>query len=429
MPTVLGTVQWDAFLKELYPAGLPEEIMMRKHVFMSKLTKSTEAYGEYMVIPVEVDGPSGRSATIASLLDATSGPISPTTSVKFNVTLASDYGATWIDELTIMKAANDRGSFVNARKKEIDGVLRKLGDSLSHALYRAGDGVVGRGDSAYSAAGNVITLLTRSDSKFFGLGMVLDFIANSSGSPGALRVVATNRVKVTAIDEDAGTITCALDVTGTAVVAFSTNYTAAANSDHLAPMGDYNASWASTGALKVRGLAAWIPLTAPTSASFYGVDRTVWVTRLAGQRLNDSTAPAEDSIMALGEIMKDRGASPDLVLVSARQFTKISKRLNAKVEYQGAGGDAKYGFMTFGIATSAGILPVYCDSDCPEDRGYILSMDTWSLRHLGGLPEVVATDGLSALRRSGLDQIEIRARYYAQLLCTAPGENGVFAVS
>lgn len=430
MPTILGAVQWAPFLKELYPDGLPTEIMMRRHVFMTKLTKSTEAYGEYMVIPVTVDGPSGRSATIASLLDATSGPIAPTTSRNFNVTLASDYGATWIDELTIMKAANDRGAFVNARKFEIDGVLRRLGDSLAHALYRAGDGTIGRGDAAYSIAGNVITLLNRADTKFFGLGMVLDFIVNNAGVPSTLRTIATNRAVVTKIDEDAGTVTCALDVTGTAVVAFSTNYNTPANTDWLAPLGDYNTAWATTGALKVRGLAAWVPLVAPTAGdNFYGTDRSVWPTRLAGHRLNDPTAPAEDSIMALGEIMKERGASPDMVFLSPRQFTKISKRLNAKVEYEGAGGDAKYGFMTFGIATSAGILPVYCDSDCPEDRGYILNMDTWSLRHLGGLPEIVSTDGLSALRRAGLDQIEIRARYYAQLVCKAPAENGVFAVS
>jgi hypothetical protein len=106
----------------------------------------------------------------------------------------------------------------------------------------------------------------------------------------------------------------------------------------------------------------------------------------------------------------------------------MSKRLNAKVEYDGAGGDAKYGFMTFGIATSAGVLPVYADPDCQEDRGYILTLDTWRIKHLG-LPEIVTTDGLNALRRSQADAIEIRCRYYAQLVCYAPGENGVFAVS
>lgn len=403
---------------------------MRKHVLLSKLQKDGNAYGEYIVIPVTVDNPAGRSGTIADLLNTTGGPISPTVSRKFNVPLAKDYAATWIDELTMRKAANDRGSFVDARKFEIDGLLRQLGNSLSHSLYRAGDGTVGRGDGAYSVAGNVITLLTRADSKFFYLGMPLDFVANSGGAPsGAARVVATQRAVVTKIDEDGGTITAALDVTGAAVSALSTNYTSVANTDWIAPMGDYNQNFATTGAIKVKGLAAWIPLTAPTGGdNFYGVDRSIYPTRLAGSRLNDPTAPAEDSIMALGEILHERGANPDIVLVSPRQFTKISRRKNAQVIFEGAGGQATHGFMTFMIATSAGMLPVYADPDCPEDRGYILSLGTWKIKHLG-LPEIVTTDGLNALRRPALDQIEIRCRYYAQLVCYAPGENGVFAVS
>lgn len=430
MPTVLAEVQWDAFLKELYPDGLPAEIMMRKHLLLSKLTKEGDAYGEYLVVPVVVDGPSGRSGTISQLFDATNSPIAPTTSRKFLVTLAKDYAATYIDEITIRKAANDRGSFVNARKFEIDGLLRQLGNSLGHALYRAGDGTIGRGDGAYSVAGNVITLLNRADSKFFGLGMVLDFIPNVGGAPsGAARAVSTQRVTVTKIDEDAGQITCALDVTGAAVVALSTNHAAIVNTDWIAPLGDYNQNFATTGAIKVRGLAAWIPLTAPTGGdNFFSVDRSTFVTRLAGNRLNDPTAPAEDSIMALAEVMHERGANADFVVLSPRQFTKMSKRMTAKVEFESAGGEATHGFMRFMIATSAGMLPVYADPDCPEDRGYILTLDTWRIKHLG-LPEIVTTDGLSALRRPGLDQIEVRCRYYAQLVCYAPGHNGVFAVS
>lgn len=430
MPTVLGDVQWNALLKELYPDGLPAQIMMRKHVLLSKMLKDGDAYGDHMVIPVVYDNPAGRSADIAALLAAT-GPVAPTQSKKFLVSLSSDYAATYINELTIRKAANDRGSFVNARKFEVDGLLRQLGNSLAHGLYRDGSGTTARGDGAWTITGSVITLLQRADTKFFNIGMQLDFIPNSAGVPtGAARALAaTFRVVVTKISEDAGTLTCALDSNGAVVSNISTYYTALANTDFIAPVGDYNSAFATTAIQKIRGLAAWIPLIEPVGGdNFWGVDRSVFATRLSGHRLNDPTAPAEDSIMALGEVMHERGAQPDIAIVSPRQFTKISKRLNAKVEYDGAGGDAKYGFMTFGIAISSGIVPVYADSDCPEDRGYLLTMDSWRIKHLG-LPEIVTTDGLSALRRPGLDQIEIRCRYYAQPVCYAPAENGVFATS
>ena len=430
--TTLTTINWAAFLKELYPDGLPETIMMRNHLFLERVKKDGEAYGVDIVIPVTVTNPSGRTADIATLLGTTNSPISPTVSRAFRVQLASDYAATYIDELTMRKAANDRGAFVNARQFEIDGILRELGNSMAHALYRAGDGTIARGDGAYSVAGNVVTVLNRPDTKFVNLGQVLDFIPNSAGAPsGAFRVVATQRAVVTSIDEDAGQFTCAVDVTGAALTALSTNYTGITNTDWIAPVGEYNQNFTvvNSGVGKIHGLAAWIPLTAPSGGdNFWGVDRSIHKTRLAGNRLNDPTAPAEDSIMALGEVMKDRGARPDIVLVSARQFTKISKRMNAKVELDTTGGDATYGYMRFYVATSAGILPVYADSDCPEDRGYILTMRTWAIKHLG-LAEITRGDGLSALRRPGQDAIEIRAVYYAQLVCYAPGDNGVFAVS
>ena len=31
MATVLGDVQWDALLKELYPSGVPEDMLQRDH--------------------------------------------------------------------------------------------------------------------------------------------------------------------------------------------------------------------------------------------------------------------------------------------------------------------------------------------------------------------------------------------------------------
>lgn len=437
--TILSATQWDAFLKELYPSGVPEEILQRDHTFLSMVGKDTEAYGDYLVIPVTYGLPSGRSANIATLLGGSGNsfsPIGPTKSAKFNVSVIEDYAATWIDELTMLKAANDRGSFVNARKFEIDGILTQLGESLSHSLFRTGDGTVGQGNGSWTITGNVITLSRKADTKFFSLGMHLDFVAATGaavgGAPtGAARALAaTYRVTVTKISEDAGTITCAEDGNGAAVANISTYYTSLANTDWIAPVGDYNQNYATTGAEKIKGLAAWIPLVEPTAGdNFWGVDRSVHPTRLAGHRLDDPTAPAEDSIMALAEIMRERGARPGVCILSPRQFTKVSKRLNAKVEYSGAGGNADYGFSSFGVATSAGILKVMTDSDCPEDRGYLLNMSTWKLKHLNGLPHLVTTDGLSMLRRSASDSVEVRARYYAQLVCTAPGQNGVFSVS
>lgn len=410
MATAVGDVQWDALLKELYPDGVPGELMMRNHPFMTMVPKDTNATGEYMVIPVVYDLPPGRSADIATVLGA-SGPIGASKHVKFTPSLVEDYAATWLNMLTVYKTSNDRGSFVEMRKREIDGILKQLGNSLSHALYRAGDGAIGRISSGQGTA--TITLTNRSDAKFFTVGGQYQVADGSSGDTvGSLRD-SGDFVTCTAVNEDAGTVTA--DAT------WSTQITGAAANDWVLPAGDRNE--------KVTGLSGWIPLATPSATTFFGVDRTVHPTRLAGSRLDQSTVPAEDSIVELAEIMAERGARPDKCFVSPRQFSKIAKRLGAKIEYQDGGGTANVSFSGVKMFTSAGSVTLTPDPDCPDNRGYLLTMDTWRLKHLLDLPHIVMDDGVRALRRSGLDQIEIRARYYAQLVCYEPGHNGVFSCS
>lgn len=410
MATVVGDVQWDAMLKQLYPPGLPTDMMLRNHPFMSLVPKDDNATGVFMVIPVIYDLPPGRSADIGTVLGNT-GPIGASKHTKFQASLVSDFAATWLNMLTVYKTANDRGSFVEARKMEIDGIITNLGNSMAHALFRDGTGACGQVNSAVGSA--AITLKNRSDAKFFVKEGQYQLQDGTTGVPGGALRNGGAIVTVLKVDEDLGIITFTTTLSG--------NIAAAAINDFFVAAGDSN--------VKLSGLDAWVPLTTPTATLFFNVDRTVHPTRLAGSRLDQPAVPAEDSTVELAEIMAERGARPDRVFVSPRQFSKMAKRLNAKVEYENAGGQADYSFSNIKIHTSAGALSVTPDPDCPDTRGYILEMKHWRLKHLLDLPHIVMDDGVRALRRTGLDQIEIRARYYAQLVCYKPGAQGVFSCS
>jgi hypothetical protein len=408
MAVVVGDVQWDAMLKELYPDGVPRALMQRTHSFMSLVAKDDNATGEYMVIPVVYDLPPGRSALAGTAFSDT-GPWGASKHAKFTPSLVEDYASTRLNMLTVYKTANDRGSFVEMRKREIDGILKQLGNSLAHALFRDGTGALGQIASGAGTA--TITLVNKSDAKFFTVGGQYQ-VSTGPTTPGALRD-AGDFVTAIAVDEDAGTVT--------ADAVWSTQITGATTNDFLIMNGDLNE--------KVTGLAGWLPLTTPTSTPFFGVDRTVHPTRLAGNRLDQPNVPAEDTIVELAEIMRERGAMPDRCFVSPRQFSKIAKRLGSKIEYNGGGGTADVAFSGVKLWTSAGAIELTADSDCPDNRGYILEMDSWRLKHLLDLPHIVIDDGVRALRVKGADQIEIRARYYGQLVCYEPGHNGVFSCS
>src|SRR5678816_1296344 len=141
---VVGDVQWDAMLKELYPPGLPTDMMLRNHSFLSLVPKDDNATGEYMVIPVIYDLPPGRSAAPDQVFNTSTGPVDASKHKKFLPFLVEDYAATYLNMLTVYKTANDRGSFVEARKMEIDGILTQLGNSLAHSLFRDGTGAIGQ---------------------------------------------------------------------------------------------------------------------------------------------------------------------------------------------------------------------------------------------------------------------------------------------
>lgn len=411
MALTVGDVQVDAYLKELYPDGLPADLMMRKHPFLSLVPKDTDAEGEYIVVPVQIDTNPGRSGTAANAFDETNGPAGVSASTKFICNLKSDFALVMLNMLTVYKTQSNRGSFMAARKLETDNIITSLGNSLSHALYRGGDGAVGRVNSA--VASPTITLSNRSDAKFFVVNALYQLQDGTSGSPGGALRNAGATVQCSAVNEDAGTVT----FTGN----LSAGIAAAAIGDFFVQLGDSNT--------KITGLAGWIPLATPSATLFNGVNRTIHPTRLAGSRLDQPTIPAQDTILELSEIMAERGAQPDRVFVSPRQFSKMARSMSAKIEYSDGGGTAAHGFAQIRHDTSAGSLLVTPDPDCPDTLGYILQMDQWRLKHLLDLPHFVVDDGLKAIRRSGADAISIRARYYAELVCYKPGAQGVFSCS
>jgi hypothetical protein len=409
MGTVVTVTELDAVMKELYPDGVPWEIMQAAHPLLAMMQQDSNAYGEYIVVPVHYDLSPGRSANIATLLGA-DGPIGANKTLKFNVTIVEDYAASWLDSLTLKKMANDRGAFVEARKFETDALIKQLGNSAGHALYRSGTGSVAQILSGSTITGTTLSLANGKDAKFFGVGDQIQFSATDGGALLDSGDFAT----ITAVNADATSAQLTFAAALTSIAGLT-------DTSFLIKRGDSNE--------KIKGLAAWLPLTAPTAGdNFYGADRSVRPDRTAGSRLDQPTYPVEDSILELADVLKEKGASGTLkAFISPRQFTKMVKRLNAKVQYDDAGGTAKYSFANVEIYTAAGVVRVYADPDCPDNRGYLLNMDTWRMKHLGEMPHIVVDDGIRALRRSGSDSIEVRVRQYYQPVCYAPGENGVFS--
>ena len=180
----------------------------------------------------------------------------------------------------------------------------------------------------------------------------------------------------------------------------------------------------------VEGLDKLLPLAAPVfgSDSFRGIDRGADPRRLAGVRVDDVATSIEENIGLVGVKISTVGKKADRCTINPIKFWEVVRRLNAKVEYDGGGGTADYGFEYIQVHSPAGTIKVYSDPDCPTNRGYVGKLDTLYIKHLRGLPHIISDDGKPTLRAAAADDIEARARAWSNVIITDTASWGVFSI-
>jgi hypothetical protein len=87
----------------------------------------------------------------------------------------------------------------------------------------------------------------------------------------------------------------------------------------------------------------------------------------------------------------------------------------SKIQYIDMKVNAEIMFRGIQINGPRGPIKVVPDQNCPNDRAFMLDMDSWKLYSLGKAPKILDTDGLRMLRDSNADSVEVRVGYYAQL--------------
>ena len=288
---------------------------------------------------------------------------------------------------------------------EIDGGMRCVGDSISRNLFRDGSGAIGKVNNS-SFGVTTLDLVTDMDSLNFEVGMVLQVAAAKTGGSvrsGTLLVSGVNR----------GASTMQITMSGN----LSAGIGAIAQNDFVYQSGDYD------GALT--GLEGWLPATAPSSAAFFGQDRTADITRLSGQRYDGSSGTILEALIEGSALAAREGGSPSHMFCSFADFVSIEKAMNSQVQREVKQSDSVSGYRSLEFYAPHGVVKIVPDKDCPGGTAYMLQMDTMSLMSIGSCVQLTELDGNRVLRQSADDGIEVRVHSYSQLACTAPGKNCV----
>lgn len=404
----LDLTSFEFAMKQLYTDAAVRKLVYKDNPLHALLPKFENATGENIPTPLLYGNPQARSATFSVAKSQSAN--SSSKGVKFLVTRVKDYAIATVDGETMKASANDPGAFMSAASTEFDGALNSLTRSIATAEYGDGSGAMAQvAVEPTEAATTVIQLLDSESVTNFEVGQVLNIWSAKTGGTQKNSDGTTTNLTVTAVNRDTGVVTLGS--------AYTSSGTIAAN-DYLFCQGDRG--------LKVKGLEAWLPATAPTAGdNFFGVDRSADPTRLAGVRFDGTGMPIEDALVQGIRRAEREGAKISHIFVNYRRWAELELSLGSKVVYAEASSQevADVGFRGIRVQGSKNFVNVIADMNCPDNVAYALQMDTWQLLSLGRAVDFIEDDGKKILRQNDADGVEARMAYYAQLRCFAPGFN------
>lgn len=412
----------SAFFKNRYPQRKLENLVAYGKPTLEAVKKSDELTGVTTYVPIELDSPQGLGTTLQHAYEQGDGGAGAAGGgsiygKSWALTRAKHYAVLFQDAETMMASRNDEGAFFKSKEAHVNRIMEQLGQQLERAMWGDGTGSLATFGSD-PGTGTLVTLANRSDIIKMHRGMSFMVYANSSGVPGSVRAGGPYIVKEIQEDDGTFTTTAALD-------------TAIASGDHIvratadvAAQRDLNA--------EIKGIPAWIPSAVASSGdSFFGVDRYTSTVKLAGHR-QTWLGSIEESVKSLDAKMAAVSQKGRVLWLSYSNFNRLENELGARGYRMEDGGEGKFGRVSLKMSTPGGGVTVKPGPYVPESAGFLLDMDTWKLCTLGSAPHLVEDDGIAAQRTSAasnLDGIEIRWRYFAQLLCTNPYSNGRFVIS
>jgi len=398
----LDVASAEAILKEYYTNQRVTQLTYKDCPFYALLPKHKDFFGDSYPLPMRVTNPQGASNTFANA----QAQKTASNYKKFSLTRVRDYSLASISTEAMLASENNAGAFLQLATAEIDGAIETMKRRMGWAIYGDGSGAIGAIAAEPSVAGTTtVAFVNVEDIVKIEVGQTIQF---RSGATTRTFDGAVASGLVSAVNRDTGEFTIA--------VAYTAGGDIAAN-DTCNVVGDYNA--------KISGLASWIPSSAPSSAAFFGVDRSIDTTRLGGIRVLSSGKPIEEALIDGSRRVGREGlGNPDYVLTGFSRYASLDKSLGSKVRYK----DVEVAGISFkGIEVSGpqGTMTVLPDRDCPEDKMYLIDMATFGLHSLKEPIMLLNQDGNKMLREATADSLEARVGGYFQLGCNSPGSSAV----
>jgi len=385
----------------------------RKTAAYDMVAKYDDFDGANLTFPFNYNMPVGVSPSF------TVGQANPKASGFANwvmTTRKTLYGFLTIDALAMKAARKDIGAFLRLRQKETNEILSYMKMVLGgHAFWGDGAGNMARVTAVTgSDPATAFTVLPRDVIKFH-LNQRVVFNATRTGTIGGIKVSVFT---VTGINRVTGVITA----TKTSGVGAGTD---PAVNDYVYLEGSYDALPVGVGGF----ITAADPGTGGVPASLMGMTRTDDPVMKAGWR-GTWQGSIEESAKYLTAIMgqyfdKDNSA----LWLSRFNWHRLEMELSAQGrKVIDARATQVFGSPALLLLTPEGEVPVVADNYLGDDVAYLLDMSAIEVHHLDNLIHIVDDDGLSLIRQTADDGVEIRFRSWSENIIQRPFKCGRFDI-
>ena len=427
-----------ATLKELYSddAWVMRDLVFNRNPALALIDKDETEMGmggKYFPIPVLADTGAGRSANFGNAQQYQTAPVT----YEFEVTRVQNYSLATLTGDFLRASAQNIGAFMPGAELNVKAAFQSIGNDLAHDIFGDGSGTRGSyGLGTGSISSGVITLDNIGMVYQFAVNMALVSFSVAGQTPTQSTAAAIGYV--IAVDTGLGTVTVSATQGGAAGT--PANWSSAF--PYLAQAGDVNFisnGLSSANMLKVAGFGAWIPSVAPGgSDNFFGVNRSVSPTKLAGLRFAGSNESIQDALIDAVNQLAANGSEagdPDFIFINPVSYQTLVKQLTAQGVYQmikaKINEEVSISFKALVLPTANGEIAILQDRNCPSQTAYIVTLKTWKLRTLGKCPQFLTYPGFYdqlGIPVPGSDAIQLQIGYYGNLTCNAPGANAVVSL-
>jgi len=394
MPAITSDAGLLPIYKEWYSDKEMEQVLWRASPVLRELKKNRVGGKSYNFA---ANYASGGGASGDATVAATNAASGISKSAQFAVTPGQLFSIFSVSAKDVLASENIRGAFVPVPVvKMFDGTaaFRRL---FATALYGMGFGEIGNAGIVTTQVGsNTLDLVQYSSVVKLDIGSVFN-VTNGALPSSTLRASVNT---VTAIN-------------GTTITFTSTAIETWAATDWIEVQGCRSGA---TPLLPV-GLPGWLPTLAARSGgtwttyigtAFYGVDRSVFPDRLAGNYIARNTGGSEkykDCIVRAIQAARNAGGNPMWLIINPADYATVLgefdglTQLMQSTNVAGAKGQktsAVAGFEETKYAySSSWVDKVYDDPFCPRYTAYILDEETIEFAMLSNANTPVS-DGINA---------------------------------